>query len=256
MKIRITVIGIFMHLLFIAAIASASFLEDEAGISASTHVTNVNLSQAETAFKNIEKKTASYIIGSVAIDGYDESYDVHVYVDASGDMIAYYLKSEPASKIIDWINYTGGPMTLEGCNLEDALTKVCNAMFKNLTEVNYYDFRLPESQNIKIIIDEETVSGLVETFNIMIPDSYVVYGQSWSHACYRSRHTCQLRIDGNVLNTNDHGESEYWNIYEGEIPISFVLIPNIYHEVQVAHWDNVGGAISYGAIVLIYNDAP
>ena len=44
----------------------ASFLEDEAGISAYGQVSSVDLDLAENAFKNVEKKTDEYIIGSVA----------------------------------------------------------------------------------------------------------------------------------------------------------------------------------------------
>lgn len=84
-------------------LAGLSFLEDEAGISAYGQVSSANLDLAENAFKNIEKKTSEYIIGSVALPDYGETDDVHVYVDISGWIIAYYRNTEKASKIIDWV---------------------------------------------------------------------------------------------------------------------------------------------------------
>ena len=50
----------------------AEFLDDEAGISAYGQLGYVDLDLAENAFKNVEQKTTEYIIGSVALDDYDE----------------------------------------------------------------------------------------------------------------------------------------------------------------------------------------
>ena len=241
--------------LLVGNVSAASFLEDEAGISASIQLASANLELAETAFKNIEKKTAGYIVGSVAIDGYDERYDVHVYVDAFGQMVAYYLNSEPASKIIDWVGYATSHV-VTGSKLEIALTLVCDAMGVSLTEVRYYDFRYPEATSVKIIADEETTSGVTETFRVMIPDNHMVYNKTWSHGCYISRSSCELQIDSVSLNINDHGVTyENWNIYEGDIPLS-LLISGAFHEVQLVHWDNTSSGTSYAGIVLIYSETP
>jgi len=254
------VVGIFTFLLLVVGIASASFLEDEAGISASTHVDSVNLAIAEIAFKNIEKKTASYIIGSIAIDGYDESYDVHVYIDVSGDMVAYYLKSEPASKIIDWINYSGGPMTLEGCKLEDALSKVCNSMFQTLPAVTYFDFRYPTAQKIEIIIDEEKTDNYIfeEKFKINIPSNHAVYNCTWSHAVFKNTGTnsgrdIYLALDGVNLNFfTSYLVDHSWKFWEGVVNLS-ALLTDMYHEFVLSGHDNEDYE-SYAGIVLIYSE--
>ena len=236
--------------LFAAGLVSAaSFLEDEAGISASIQVAGVDLSLAETAFKNIEKKTASYIIGSVAIDGYGEDHDVHVYVDSGGHMVAYYLNTEEASKIIDWVNYTGGSMTLAGCKLEDALTKVCVAMFLNLPAVTYFDFRFPNAENIKIIVDEQSGDS-TDTFNLQIPGTFIVYNRAYSHAAVQTGgggHNAYVYIDDVLLN---HLSGGGWRIVEGQLDAQ-QLSPDVSHEIKiVGSWTGN----SYIAIVLQYTE--
>jgi hypothetical protein len=90
----------------LAGYAQASFLEETAGISAGTQLYLIDLASAEKAFKTIESRDMTSIIGLIALDGYDASHDVHVYVTATGKMVAYYLNSEPASKVLDWVSYT------------------------------------------------------------------------------------------------------------------------------------------------------
>lgn len=253
-KMVIWVIAMVSGLLLLTGTASAvSFLQDEAGISASIKLASANLTLAKNAFKAIERQTAGYIIGSVALAGYEESYDVHVYVDTSGHMVAYYLKSEPASKIIDWRGYISGPMTLAGSNLEDALLKVCNALSISLPAVTYYDFRYPDSQTIKIVTDEALVAG-TDTFKILIPSGHMVYSATWSHGTYRpsgsSTYDSDFMLNGTTLN---HFSSipTGWQLKEGVIaPASLLLDTQHEFSIQSDHGDND----AYAAIVLIYQE--
>ena len=121
-------------------LAGLSFLEDEAGISAYGQVSSTNLDLAENAFKNVEKKTAEYIIGSVALTDYGETHDVHVYVDISGWIIAYYRNTEKASKIIDWVDYYGNP-EITSTKLSDAIDIVTLEMLVLPPDIEYFDFR-------------------------------------------------------------------------------------------------------------------
>jgi hypothetical protein len=246
-----------MSLLLVSPVTgeATSFLQDEAGISASINVSGANLALAELAFKTIEKKSDAYIVGSVAIDGYDERHDVHVYVSSSGHMVAYYLKSAPPSMIVDWVNYAGGQMTLAGCKLEDALVKVCNAMFLTLPTVTYFDFRYPNAQQIQIITDE--VANNTETFNINIPTNHFVLSSSWSHGIKDTNTTAgtttssNIKIDGTQLNSGSNGSAS-WSVYEGEINES-LLSKGVFHEVSI--YCNQYGK-SYVAIVLLYIATP
>lgn len=226
-----------------------SFLEDEAGISAYSQVSNVDLELAKTAFKNVEKETGEYIIGSVALPDYVESDDVHVYVDIDGWMIAYYLKGERASKIIDWKHYLGGEITTT--KLETALGKVCDAMYTYLTYINYYDFRCPNGTKIMIVIEESYSYGVPETFRLMVPQDHPMYSRTWSHAV--DSNGGWLKIDGTTLN-NFQQHPSGWRILEGDItPIQ--LLPDVFHEISTAKYYSGGGG-SYVGIVLIYSEPP
>ena len=232
--------------------AGATFLEQEAGIAAYTKVYAVDLIKAQLAFKNVEKKTDSYIIGSISLSGYPETDDVHVYVDVTGWIAAYYLAKEPASKIIDWLDYSGGAIT--STKLEDALVKVTNVLAVEMPYTNYYDFRYPEATKIMIVTDEKTGSG-TESFKMLIPSNYVVYSRTWSLAIHSySRDWCNhdgnIKIDGTTLKSGS--ACNYWGIWQGTITPT-QLSPEIYHTISV--YNKVGKcANSHIGIVLLYKE--
>lgn len=244
---RIIIVSIILMLMIPGVSLAASFLEEEAGISAYTHVATVDLDLAATAYKNIEMKTTTYIIGSVELADYDETYDVHVYLDTTGGMIAYYRNTEPATKIIDWRHYSGGHLSLSGSNLEDALSTVCNAMSVSLGDVNYYDYRVPNAKLIKIISDE--ASNSPETFRINIPGDYIIHKAMWSlyqlDNVYGNANS-NLKIDGVEL--GDLSFAGGWRIANSEINSS-LLVPDMYHEISVYSYGS-----AYAAIVLFYTE--
>lgn len=233
--------------------AEASFLEDTAGISASATISPVDLTVAQTAFKNIERQDSTYIVGSVALDGYDEDHDVHVYITSAGHIIAYYLNNEPASKIVDWVGYRGGAMTLDGSNLEDALTKVCTVTGDTLPTVTYYDFRYPTANNIKIIADEEFVTSATDTFTYTIPSSITILEGSYSFAISvtsGSSYDPYFQIDGNTIQTFIN-PSVGWDIRNAEISSSY-LSADVQHEVLIYNARDYMN--SFAAVVFVYSE--
>jgi len=234
----------------------SSFLEEEAGITCYTKVYAVDLIEAERAFKNVEKKTTDYIVGSVGLPGYGESHDVHVYADRTGWIVAYYLAKEPASKIIDWLDYSGGMIT--STKLEDALVKVTNALNVELPYVMYYDFRYPAATKIMIITDEEGRKD-TETFRMKIPSSYTIYSRTWSFAVRIDPGASvlslsviggTLKIDGTKLCSGQLSRDN-WSIWNGTITPT-QLSPDRYHTISVWNKNEVGG--SFVGIVLIYSE--
>lgn len=232
----------------------ASFLETEAGISAYGQVINVDLDLAETAFKTVEKKTDEYIVGSVALDGYGESDDVHVYVDISGWIIGYYLRDEHASKIIDWQGYKNSG-NLSNTKLVLAIGKVCSCMYVYIDEIKYYDFRYTHATKIVIIVDEEPVNNTTETFRIKVPSDYLVLNATWSlHVVEYSDDTNRgdLKIDDILLYSGSSTGSDTW---EGIItPVQ--LSPNVFHEItlyNICSGYSCNGD-SWAAVMLIYSE--
>jgi hypothetical protein len=209
------------------------------------------LSAAEGAFKIIESQTDIYIIGSVALDDYPEPYDVHVYVDTAGWLVAYYLTDELVSRIIDWKAYElNGQIT--GSKLELALDKVATAMSLNVTNVSYYDFRYPTATDIMFVTDEGgPVNDFTETFKIMVPSNYLLFTREWSlgvHHISSSGITGAVKIDGTTLGS-EGASSGYFDFNEGNITEG-QLSQDIFHEFTLTQSGGIGS--SYVAIVLIY----
>ena len=233
--------------------AGLSFLEQEAGISAYGQVTNVDLDLAENAYKNVEQKTDEYIIGSVALPNYGETDDVHVYVDISGWIVAYYLNEEKASKIIDWVDYYSVP-EITSTKLSDAIDIVTLEMLVLPPAIQYFDFRYPDATKMMIVTDEEFVDGATETFRIMVPGDYSMYNRTWSHAIYDqggSSTSGNIQIDGAELHSGISGEG--WQIWEGDITPT-QLFPNVFHEISLYHNEYNGDDASYVGIMLIYTE--
>ena len=230
----------------------ASFLEDEAGISAYGQVSSVDLDLAENAYKNVEQKTEDYIIGSVALPDYGESDDVHVYVDISGWIIAYYLSDEKASKIIDWVDYYSVP-EITSTKLSDAIDIVTLEMLVPPPDIKYFDFRCPDATKMMIVTDEEFVDNTTETFNIMVPGDHPMYSRTWSHAIYdtgSSSTSGNIQIDGETLHSGSSGEG--WAIWEGNI----IIFPDIFHEISLFHNESYDNDASFVGVMLIYSEPP
>ena len=235
-------------------VAGASFLEDEAGISAYGQVSSVDLDRAENAYKNVEQKTEDYIIGSVALPNYGESDDVHVYVDISGWVIAYYLSEEKASKIIDWKEYYSVP-EITSTKLSDAIEIVVLEMLLPPPDIKYFDFRYPDATKMMIVTDEKFVDG-TETFNLMVPSDYLMYSITWSHAIFdqgTNSTSGNIKIDGTELHSGSVNDA--WAIWEGDITL-LQLFPDVTHEISLFHNGYADNDASYVGIMLIYAEPP
>ena len=236
------------------AALGSSFLESEAGITVYTKLNPVNLVQAERALKYVEQRTDQYVIGSLSLPGYDESHDVHVYVDALGWVAVYYLAQEPVSKIVDWRDYSSAGIT--STKLEDGLLLVADALHQGLPYIQYYDFRYPDATSLSIITDEE-VAGGSSSFRLLIPCSYIVYSRTWSHVMYNgySSHSygSKILVDGTELHSWS-GHYGGFAIWDGNITPT-QLQCDVWHDVVVKNSSAYGDKEWSGvAAVLVYSD--
>lgn len=242
----------------LSSATATSFLQDEAGITAYTKVSSVDLFKAQEAFKNVEKKTEEYIVGSFSLSDYGESDDVHIYADVSGWIAAYYLSgaaSELPSKILDWKDY-GGSIT--STKLEDALVSFTSHLNKGMPYTEYYDFRYPEAEKIMIITDGEGGSNNTEYFKILIPESYTIYSRTWSFYFHVMGSAIGDYVNEGNLKVDDTkiiGVGQDWDgIWEGKLTPT-QLSPDQYHTISIYNFDdNYGNSTSYAAIVLIYKE--
>jgi hypothetical protein len=232
-----------------------SFLSEEAGIAAYGQATGVNLELAATGFKAIEKQTENYVVGSVSIDGYTEDHDVHVYIDAAGWMVAYYVNHELPGKIVDWVNYDG--VDISSTKLKMALDNILAAQYLlpfSTEQVSYYHFGWPDATQMLIVTDEMVDTG-TEYFYITVPTSGIsIYQRTYAHAVeslYSYGSNSILSISDEAL--SDITISNYeWGFAEGELtPLQ--LYPGIRTEFSLSN--GYGARINcYAAVVILYSE--
>jgi hypothetical protein len=234
MRLLITIFIIFS---FFAANAQASFLDEEAGISAYTEANSaIDLNKAKNAFRTIERQTADYIIGSVEISGLPETEDAHVYVNSSGWILAYYLKDVPVSKIVQWSNYNGGAITTT--TLADAVSKVATAAGVTYSGIKYYDFKYPGANRLMMIIDWLPGPGDgTDSYDFKIPGTYGLNENSWSYRNSGYNSVCNnegswRKIDGsNFPGTYGNFKGSGFNVIYGYY--STILAPDVFHSVSI-----------------------
>ncbi len=157
------------------AAAPMGFPQDEAGISAYfKSASPVTLADVRGVYRVIEVQTADYIIGSVRVPDYSEMFDVHVYVHRDGWFMAYYLKSEPAAKMVDVRRSSGSEIkTL----FEQVLSTVAVAAGVPMPQLTFYDFRYPNATNMMLIYENY---GDGNNFTVQLPSAFVYYERSWT----------------------------------------------------------------------------
>lgn len=142
----------------------ASVLDNEAGISAYFKApVAVNLDDVRDLYHTIEIETADYILGSISVPDNREEYDVHVYIDESGWMLAYYLYDKPAVRIFDWETWIG---TMNPTRFQSVLNYVATALNIATPALTYYDFRYPDATNLLLVV-EDGLASTINTFDIL-----------------------------------------------------------------------------------------
>ncbi len=178
-------------------------LDQEAGISAWLHSAfPIDLTNAATAFRVIEDQTSHYIIGSVALPNYDESFDAHVYVHTDGWILAYYLRQDPESKII-----AIKEININTTNLASIVGIVAGAAGVPTTGINYYDFRYPSAKSILLVYENEENGN---NFTINMPSSFAYYERGWAlidNSCCSSG----FWLDGNKL-ASTYGSNPWYGV--------------------------------------------
>ncbi|MEM2889515.1 MAG: hypothetical protein QXR42_08630 [Candidatus Bathyarchaeia archaeon] len=228
--------------------SSATFLEEEAGISLYVNVGgSINLATAKTVFRTVEKETSDYVVGSVPLPGLSENEDVHCFVHKDGWIVVYYLKGEPLSKIVDWNLWSGGKMTKN--KLQVGLEQITNALGIVVTSVNYYHFQYRYANKCMLILETLTGSG-EDSFKVTIPNDLTVYERSWSHYAQTTYwYSSYFKIDGNTINGisgYDYPITKYGTLTFAQ------LTPGVVHIVSVS-----GGTSNklYGVCIgLVYQE--
>ena len=173
---------------FAQGVPANQFPGSEAGISAYIKVEQtVDLAKATDCFRGIQAEGTDYIIGIVELAGLPEELWPHLYVNTDGWFLAYYSKYDPASKLMPWNGYEGGPVTTT--TLRDALAQFTTELFAAMqvaysyssidASLSYYDFRYPEAK--AFVLAADSVANTADSLRYAIPSAAMVYEGSWAH---------------------------------------------------------------------------
>jgi hypothetical protein len=212
--------------------ATLSTIADEAGIAAYFNaLAPVDLNKVAGLFRTIEARTDSYILGSLAVPGYNERHDVHIYVHRDGWFMAYYLAADPAAKMVDMKGYAGTVITTK---FETLLTLLASAAGVNYVQPTFWDFRSPNANRMMVLA--ETSDGGAD-FTVRLPGTFVYFDRSWASGGFSPG----LFLDGKKVTEQPFADQ---GVAEGN------LSPDAMG-ADAAHTFEVN-ASGKGAIVLIY----
>jgi len=208
------------------AAAPMGFPQDEAGISAYfKSASPVTLADVRGVFRVIEVETADYIIGSVAVPDYPELYDVHMYIHREGWFVAYYLSSDPVSKIVDIKHYSGSAI---GTLLEKTLSIVAVQAGVPFTTATFYDFRYPNATHFMLVGEVFASPDNDNTFTIQLPVPYSYFERSW--ALYDGGGDWYFVVNGQ-RQTPAAGSNPWYGVLTAA-----QLLPGSVHTIAIDNW--------------------
>lgn len=192
-KIFVGFIVLNLAVLFLTGNSSAAFVTNESGISAYVNVgKSINLDQATGAYKIIEDRTSTYIIGIVEVPNATDYELPHVYTSIDGWVMAYYAKEKSRALIMPWGQFDKNNPDLSQLNntrLEEAISKVSSAVgvpYSTIkTNTKYYDFQYPDANGLTLIAESRATTG-GESFSFRVPSEFTLYNASWEYYSYDS----------------------------------------------------------------------
>ena len=255
------------------AAAATGFAANESGISAYVNLgTTIDLNMAAKAYKIIEDRTSTYIIGIVAVPNANNYELPHVYTSTDGWVMAYYPKEQPRALIMPWGQFDKNNPDLSlltNTRLDEAISIVASAQGVAYSTIKsntkYYDFQYPNANALTLISESRPAVG-EDSFRFRVPNEYVLYDVSWEYFSYDSYppdgngdHSW-FKLDGNELvgtsGVTIHNSNSVPSVpnqderYFGTIS---ALTKDVLHkgDIQYTPWNTDTGSSNI-ALVLIY----
>jgi hypothetical protein len=218
-----------------------SFPTNEAGISAYINAgTAIDLAKARGLFSAVEDATETYVIGTVALTGNAEDMWPHVYIGKNGWLLAYYPKTEPMSKLVQWYGYQRD--SISTTTLRDTLVTLGRTLSLDLskfdTGISYFHFQHPDATKLLIAADTDPYG---DSFKYTVPSGITLYDAACSQYAVGTygNSTGSSYIDGAVV-FSGKGTFVVCRQVEGQY-----LTPNTAHEVRIAGEGLIGFAIVF-----------
>lgn len=207
--------------------------------------------------KEIPRTASNYVIGMVEVENgmlrLVPHYNYpHLYIGLDGWMVAYYLKDEEASQIMQWKDYTPGEITTT--TLKDAIDLMCDSIEVAYSgDIKYYDFKFPDANKMTLIAETVSVGGS-NSFSLTIPGtlyevSYSVYYGGQYYNWY-----AKLIVDGTEVFSDGCFECEDVRLKYGYYEPLTLLETNIPHLITTKAGPDRAGAFINAATVLIYQN--
>ena len=237
-----------------------SLVVEEAGITAYTKLDQeLDLGTLESRFKTIRQQTDQLISGIVVAPGYenltelDETAEVQVFLHHDGWIIAYLTRWQPASALIDWVNYDEQRLT--STLIENVVRTLVLDVGAPGATISYYDFRYPEATNLVLAADRADAITQGDSFEITIPRNLTIYESSWAHAKYSaSNNPSSCSIDDKELSSVNPGP-EKWGFTVGE-SAQTNFSPDTVHRLALGmEWFNASSSRIYCGIAVVYQEA-
>jgi hypothetical protein len=194
---------------FAQGVPADRFPMSEAGISAYVKINqSVDIAKARAFLRGIQAEGDDYLIGIVELSGLREELWPHLYVNKSGWFLAYYSKYDPASKLMPWNGYQGGPVATT--TLRDALVQFTTQVFASMQmafsfsasekDLHYYDFRYPEARAFVLAVDV-VLPNQEDSMRYAIPSAVLTYESSWAHYAedVNGYDSTESKVDGSTL---------------------------------------------------------
>jgi hypothetical protein len=225
-----------------------SFAAREAGIAAYIRAnSNINLATVVSFYRTIETQTADYILGSVAVTGYNDSHDVKVYIHKDGWVMAYYPKGEPTSRIFDWVRYDGSG-TLP-TKLEEVLTRIGVQVGASAAVPTYYHFAQPNANRLLLVADRLDAGG-TDNFDIELPNTFTFHENSWSHfiSAVNAFDSSELLVDGTRISLLKNSP----NIIVNGLLSAAQLAKGLPHVVHINFGESYSATYTSAGLALVY----
>lgn len=253
--ISFSVIGIMaIPTKFAKAETATTFPVGEAGIAAYVKLNSVDitdLTEALNYFYQRKKQESTYVIGTMQVENvmglWTPLYSYpHLYIGLDGWVVAYYLKDEEASRIMQWKDYTTG--AINTTTLKDAIDIMAYKIGVSYSDpIKYYDFEFPEANKMTLIAEKawwEPGGGKSRnSFSVTVPGvlyegAYSLYLRSGVY--YNG--SINLSVDGATIYSSACMSCSLFP--HGYYDVANQLSPNTPHfiELYVGDYGNGGGA--------------
>ena len=246
--------GFSLALPAFAQSAGRSFLEEEAGISAYVKLgQTIDLGRARGMYSVLEDETETYLIGTIKLLDYDETWWPHVWIQKDGWIVVYYNKAEPTSKLIHWPGYRDGRITTT--TLREALLSVGRELGLSIASLEeglrYYHWQHPDASRMLVVVG-------TRDFKYTIPSAITVCDASWalrassvrSQPWYSS--AVDMVVDGTRITRVSVGDGQtVTTTHTGSLDGRY-LTPGDAHEASIARGARYGGGWEGIALVFVY----